>query len=555
MWIVTGVLMWLAVAPSTPRGSPPQGPSYTSEEALRRYAQARLLEERGASTEALGEYFRILMLDPRSTGSMRHISELAAQAGDANRSLELAQRAIEADSTDARAWWLRGGAQFNLGRGGEALASLQRAVELDSSRAEYARTLARVAESQDRYDVAAAAYRNVVDKEWDDAESWFQLAAAEARLGHFRDAQQALNEAEANAPNRPGSNFLAGLIAEGEGRDQDAIARYRRHLEVHTDDQVTRQRLVHLLASQKRYGEALVEARVVAHAQPDDMDALEDLADLGFRAGKSSEAYRALQQMAAMGGDPVANLTRRLDVLAHNKRGKEAQALATSWSREHPGDYRGPLMEASALATAGMLEQAIPAARRAVEMAPDSLGPRLVLGRIYQGGRRWADAEAVWEGVLARRPDLARVGLDLAFCRQEQGDLKGSEAAARQVLARAPDDANALNYLGYQLADENRELEEAYDLLRRATALEPDNGAFVDSMGWVLYRMGRLAEARRELERAVQLTNGDATVREHLGDVYRDLELHDLAREQYQKSLTEDATNRDRLRGKLQSLR
>ena len=133
--------------------------------------------------------------------------------------------------------------------------------------------------------------------------------------------------------------------------------------------------------------------------------------------------------------------------------------------------------------------------------------------------------------------------------------MKGSEAAARDVLARAPDDPNALNYLGYQLADENRALSEAYGLLRRATALEPDNGAFVDSMGWILYRMGRLEEARRELERAVQLTNGDATVREHLGDVYRDLRLQDLAREQYLKSLAQDDSNQARVRAKIQSLR
>lgn len=554
MWIVASVMMSLVATPSHPPGSPPQGASYASEEAIRRYAQARLLEERGASTEALGEYFRILVVDPRSTGSMRHISELAAQAGDANRSLELADRAIAVDSSDARAWWLRGGAQFNLGLGGPSLESLQRAVAIDSS-AEYARSLARVAESQDRYDVAAHAYRLVVEREWDDAEAWFQLAAAQARLGRFSEARQSLNEAEASAPGRPGSRFLAGWIAEGEGRDQDAIEDYRLHLGVHPDDQVTRQRLVHLLASEKRYGEALEQARIVARALPDDADALEDLADLAFRAGKSSEGHQALKRMSELGGDPVANLSRRVEVLARNKRGSEALALATTWTSQHPGDYRGPLLEARALALSDKLSDAIAPARRAVEMQPDSLAPRLLLGRIYQGQRRWGDAAQVWEELLARRPEMSQVGLDLAFCRQEQGDLKGSETAVRDVLARRPDDPNALNYLGYQLAEENRELEEAYGLLRRATALEPDNGAFVDSMGWVLYRMGRLEEARRQLERAVQLTNGDPTVREHLGDVYRDLGLADLAREQYQKSLAADDTHQARIRGKLQSLR
>ncbi len=73
-------------------------------------------------------------------------------------------------------------------------------------------------------------------------------------------------------------------------------------------------------------------------------------------------------------------------------------------------------------------------------------------------------------------------------------------------------------------------------------------------MGWVYYRLGRLAEARRDLERAVELTNGDPVVREHLGDVYKDLNLIELAREQYARSLRQDQGNA-RVRAKLSELR
>ena len=118
----------------------------------------------------------------------------------------------------------------------------------------------------------------------------------------------------------------------------------------------------------------------------------------------------------------------------------------------------------------------------------------------------------------------------------------------------APENATVLNFLGYLLADHNRKLEEAEALIRRAVDREPDNGAFVDSMGWVYYRLGRLIEARRELERAVILTGGDAVVREHLGDVYKDLQLQDLAKEQYEKSLARDGGN-DRVRLKLVEIR
>ena len=110
-----------------------------------------------------------------------------------------------------------------------------------------------------------------------------------------------------------------------------------------------------------------------------------------------------------------------------------------------------------------------------------------------------------------------------------------------------------LNFLGYLLADHNRRLDEALGMIRRAVEKDPDNGAFVDSMGWVYYRLGKLDDARGQLEKAVAIT-GDPVVHEHLGDVYKDLKLIDLAREQYRLSLARDSLN-SRVRGKLDGVR
>ena len=92
------------------------------------------------------------------------------------------------------------------------------------------------------------------------------------------------------------------------------------------------------------------------------------------------------------------------------------------------------------------------------------------------------------------------MGLDLAYCREQAGDLSGAEQAARDVLHVEPEDPRALNFLGYLLADHNLKLDEAETLIRKAIEQEPDNGAYVDSMGWVHFRLGRFDEARKELE-------------------------------------------------------
>jgi Tfp pilus assembly protein PilF len=105
------------------------------------------------------------------------------------------------------------------------------------------------------------------------------------------------------------------------------------------------------------------------------------------------------------------------------------------------------------------------------------------------------------------------------------------------------------------LADHNRELLAARRYIERALEADPENGAFVDSFGWVLYRLGKLEQAREQLERAVRLTNGDPIVHEHLGDVYRDLRLAEQAREQYRLSQATEGEHKKRVGEKLKALR
>src|SRR6185436_9545992 len=78
----------------------------------------------------------------------------------------------------------------------------------------------------------------------------------------------------------------------------------------------------------------------------------------------------------------------------------------------------------------------------------------------------------------------------------------------------------ALNYLGYMLADRNVRLEEAHQMIKKALELDPENGAYLDSLGWVYFRQGNLMEAESILIRAIQKMGKDPTVHDHLADVY-----------------------------------
>lgn len=541
-----------AIPPSNALAQP--APGYPNADALRLYAQGRILEEKGQFEDAMGAYYRALALDPNAPDIALTASELAAKLGEHRRSLELADRALGQRPGDPRGSWLRGAALFGLERAEEALDPLVAAARADSHRVEYLYTLARVAEFLGRLDWVLWAYRHGVVADPMDGEMWFQLAAVEARLGRFGAADTALARAEELNPLRPGTLFLSGWILESLDRPEEAIDRYREHLRIHASDITTRQRLLLVLADEGRYEEAWKEALIVSGEKPGDLDALEIQAHVGFRAGHEAEAFETLAILERQGMDEPEVYGRVVTVLARNGREDDARAKFERWMIRHPQDYRGPLAAARVAAVRGDGELARRFAKEAVEAAPDSIGPRAILAQSYQSDDEWEAASSAWRDLLEMQPNYTPASFGLAFCREQLGDLKGAEEAVRDVLEREPRNADALNFLGYLFADYNMNLEEAEDMILQAVEIEPDNGAFIDSLGWVYYRLGRLEEARVQLERAVGLTNGDPVVHEHLGDVYKDLKLLDLAHEQYRLSLAGDAEN-DRVREKLDAVR
>ena len=135
----------------------------------------------------------------------------------------------------------------------------------------------------------------------------------------------------------------------------------------------------------------------------------------------------------------------------------------------------------------------------------------------------------------------------------EQAGLydKAAELFKRAIEIDPADAAQAYNYLGFMWADQNKHLDEAEDYIKRALAADPENGAYLDSLGWLHYRQGKYEQALAELLSAVAaLKEGDPVVFEHIGDTYAALEQTAKAIEFWQKSLALDKDNK-RLAGKI----
>jgi len=221
-----------------------------------------------------------------------------------------------------------------------------------------------------------------------------------------------------------------------------------------------------------------------------------------------------------------------------------------------------PYYLAGALEMAGQTEPALAAARKAAELAksrasgPKSSGqtkeakeelPRYLsrVAWILYHAKRYDEAIRAYKELVAKfgrdygsgeiRKVVRETRLVLSNIAVLKSDLPSAEEWLEQVLDEFPDDASALNDLGYLWADEGKHLERAHRMIRRAIQHEPDNAAYRDSLGWVLFRQGKVGEALPELEKAAAM-EPDPTVLEHLGDAYRAGARADKAKQAWRKA-------------------
>jgi Flp pilus assembly protein TadD len=120
---------------------------------------------------------------------------------------------------------------------------------------------------------------------------------------------------------------------------------------------------------------------------------------------------------------------------------------------------------------------------------------------------------------VKRSPEDESLVFEYASLLEKGGRFADAERTLRDLLAKDPLDANALNSLGYLLADHGQSLEEAVELVKRALKVEPDNASFLDSLGWAYYRQGKLDLADRALTQAADRIPASSVIQDHLGDL------------------------------------
>ena len=179
---------------------------------------------------------------------------------------------------------------------------------------------------------------------------------------------------------------------------------------------------------------------------------------------------------------------------------------------------------ATALRSAGQPDAGLEVLRALAESHPGEVAVHVALGDALRREERFGEATPAYDRAVALFEEEAEAQWLVYFSRgithEREDRWPEAEADFRTALELRPDQPQVLNYLGYSLVEMKTNLDEALDMIERAVAAQPDSGYIVDSLGWVLYRLGRYDEALVQMERAVELLPVDPVVNDHLGDVY-----------------------------------
>lgn len=245
-----------------------------------------------------------------------------------------------------------------------------------------------------------------------------------------------------------------------------------------------------------------------------------------------------------------------------------AVAVAREAVKLDPNQPESLIQLALVLSSVGKLDEAIDVLAAAAKKDPANPALGSILGSLLSQSGRNEEAITLFKAMIDKFPNndevlrIARSSLSVAYV--NLGDYVKGEAELESLLERNPEEPGVNNDLGYLYADQGKNLEKAEVMIRKALQEDPDRAAYLDSLGWVLFKRGKFKEAVEPLEMAVKQSSEDiatdATVFEHLGDVYFQLQQNSKAKSAWnsaEKAATKSAPSDKRLpeiRKKLQSL-
>ncbi len=512
----------VAIAPTKPpvvvTPVAPAEPFKYENDPYYRLLMAEFAGQRGHLDVAVANYAE-LAHSLRDAGLAERATRIAVFARDDEAALVAARTWVELEPQAMDARQILAAMYIRHGNADAALQHLEYVIDHDPGRpGNRLHMIANLLGHEDDRQTSLVVMEKLVAKHGDDSDALLAYALLAIRAEQLDKARDAMDRIVKHTELSSNVAMAYLAILQKQGKLPQAIEWLDSSLATNPKQFGLRLIYARLLADANRYEEARLQFAMLASEAPDNSDVVFALGLLNLQANRVDEAAKNFTRLL--------KLDARRDE-AHFYLGQIAEAQKNpdralkEYNQVQGGSnyFSAQLRMALVKAVRGQTDEAIASLDK---VAPEDDEQRFSLarakGEILTDKNRYADAMQVYDAALAKGEFHSDLLYTRAMLAERMGKIDILEKDLRTILAREPDNAQALNALGYTLADNTKRYDEALVLISRALELSPKDFYVLDSMGWVLYRLGRFDEAIGYLQQARAVRN-DPEVAAHLGEV------------------------------------
>jgi tetratricopeptide (TPR) repeat protein len=470
--------------------------------------------------KAENEFKTAVKLEPDSEEAVTTLAYLYNEEGDTARAGEVLSSIPDA-ARSAKLYSALGYTYEQQKQYKNAINAYKKAVELDRENLDAVRGLAQNLTNDGQTDAALEQYKIIADANPEDAQTYLRMAEIYRKSGKFDLALESLKKAQSMVPDSIEVPYNLAAVYQAEGRYDEAIP-------------VLQDLLKKTEKADNSYSQADKNNRSVF---------LERLGTI-YRENKNSpQALETFRKMLVLGDENAQRGYQQIiDTYREGKQWQQATDAAKEAVQKLPNDRQLKMVYAAQLADMGQPDAGLQQVKSLLKGTPEDREVYVTLSQMYSRLKRWPEAEEA----LDKADQLATKDEDkeyIYFLRgstyERQKKYEAAEEMFRKALVTDPQNATALNYLGYMLADRGTKLDEALGLIKKAVDLDPANGAYLDSLGWAYFKLGKYEVAEDALIKASQRIGTDPTVQDHLGDLYQKTGRLKLAATHWERALSE----------------
>ncbi|HVH89504.1 MAG TPA: tetratricopeptide repeat protein [Terriglobales bacterium] len=470
--------------------------------------------------KAEGEFKSARRIQPDSEEAIINLAYLYNEEGDNKKAVDILQSLPDAQRS-GKLYAVLGYTFEQQKDYKQAIGSYKRAIEIDKDNLDAQRGLANSLLGDNQIDAALEQYKQVADSDPQDAQAYLRMSEIYRREGKYNEAMATLKKADSLVQDSLEVPYNEALIDEAQGKFDEAIQLLQ--------DLITKNQ-----KPAANYSNSERNNRSVF---------LERLGSIYRETGRHQQAIDTFRRMMELGDESAKRgYSQIIDTYRDQKQWNQAVAAAEEAVKALPKENDMRLVLAGQLADNGKADEGIAMAKAQLKGGPEDRDVYLALSQIYGRLRRWPEADEALNkaGALSTKPEDKKYDYFLRGSYLErQKRYEAAEEMFRKVLAADPRDAGALNYLGYMFADRGVRLDEALNLIKRAVQEEPQNYAYLDSLGWAYFKLGNYDMAEETLRRAMDHNSSDPTVHDHMGEVYAKTGRLKLAVAQWERALEE----------------